>query len=165
MKRVLMLLATVPAFAVAMPAMAQSANTTTDASVRAAAEVRPAVDLDAFASRLRDRGVAESDIEASLARIRYWLSLGASPARIRNFLQSQQGGDTPERPDVSRPDASRADVARPEVADIARVDRRNITPTIASRGVVVQRSDTAVRPSVATPRSVRPAVTRPLTGN
>jgi DNA-binding transcriptional MerR regulator len=66
-----------------------------------------------LARRLRDRGVPESDIQASMARIRYWLSLGASPARIRAFLQSQQGGDRPERPDAARPDAERPDAVRP----------------------------------------------------
>jgi hypothetical protein len=163
MKRTLLLLAAVSLFAA--PAMAQTVRSTTEQRPAVAAEPRPTLDIDDLARRLRDRGVPESEIEVSMARIRYWLSLGASPARIRAFLQSQQGGDRPERPDVARPEAE-----RPEVANVDRPLRRAVTPTratptIATRGAVVQRSGTAVRPLVATPRSARPAVTRPRAGN
>lgn len=172
MKRILLLVAAASAVAMATPVVAQ------EASVRPGVTTnqRPAIDADAIARNLRDRGVPESDIAASMERIRYWLSLGASPARIRAFL-NQQNGDAPVRPDGTRP----VDVDRPEVADAVRpVDvvrpvatetpvprARPIAtrPSLAVRPVDVQRPDSAVRPEVTPPvaRGLRPA--RPPVGN
>lgn len=147
MKRLLMLIALVTA--AASPAAAQNlrSNATTQ---------RPDLDATAIARALADRGVPDDEIAASIARIRYWLSLGASPARIRAFLNQQNGGARPERPDVvrpERPETEGPEIVRPETP-VAR------GPVIA-RPNVVQPADTAR----LTPRTVRPAATRPLAGN
>lgn len=117
MKRLLLLLAVTTA---AVPALAQNV-------------VRPARPDVAAATRDVRPDVAN---DVSQAQIRAWLAAGASPARIRAYLQGLN--DRAVRPDVVRPN-----VARPDVA---------------ARGVTVQRSDT-VRPAL-TPRNVRPAVPR-----
>jgi hypothetical protein len=150
MKRMLLLFA-VATLATSLPAAAQ--NVRTDVTTAQ----RPAIDTAAIARALRDRGVPDNEIAASMPRIRYWLSLGASPARIRAFLNQQNG----DRPDVRRPDAARPEtpVARGPVT--RPIDRPVTRGPVVARPNDVQRADTAR----LTPRTVRPAATRPLAGN
>ncbi len=125
MKRVLLLLAVTTA---ALPALAQNV-------------VRPARP-DVSAATRDVRPDAANDV--SQAQIRAWLAAGASPARIRAYLQGLN-----DRPDVVRPTAVRPTAVRPTVA----------RPEVAARGVTVQRSDITARP-VLTPGNVQPAVPR-----
>ncbi|MGE3336100.1 MAG: hypothetical protein AB7I36_20895 [Rhodospirillaceae bacterium] len=134
MKRLLTLI--VLAAVTAGPAAAQNLPTNAGAQ-------RQTIDTASISRALQARGIPDDQIAASLPRIRYWLSLGASPARIRAFLNQQNGNTRPDLPDVeARPDAP---VARGPV--VARRDN-------------VQSVDT-VRIS---PRTVRPTVTQPLAG-
>ena len=112
MKHALLLLATLSAITVSMPATAQNARID---SVDAARAQRPArdvsaVDVEVLTQRLRDRGVPDTDIAVSMERIRAWLAAGASPARIRAFLAGGHGTDRVVRPHVAeRPVDTRPD--------------------------------------------------------
>jgi len=161
MKRVFLLLATVSALSVTLPAAAQSVET----SPRAVADQRPAIGTTAIEQRLRDRGVPESDIGVSIAQIRAWLAAGASPARIRNYLNGL--GDDPVRPNVPTVTPSRPAVAAtPAVPATPVVRGRAVTrPETVAGPVDVQRPATTVRPIAATPAVRGTRITRPQAGN
>jgi len=163
MKRLLILIAL--ATAAAGPVAAQNVRTDATAqNVRTdAAAQRQTIDTAAIARTLQDRGLSDDQIAATLPRIRYWLSLGASPARIRAFLNQQAGKDLPDRPDVvTRPETP---VARGPVVVRPDVETRPTTPV--ARGAVVARPDNVQSVDTArlSPRTVRPTVAQPLAGN
>ena len=158
MKQALLILAMASAVAITTPASAQSVRPEAGST---ATVQRPAIDTDVLARTLRDRGIPDTDIAVSMERIRYWLSLGASPERIRAFLAGQ-GGDAVARPNVTRLNESpRAAAATPTV----RTFRGAANSGVAVRPAHVQRPDISVRPDVTPPTARGPRLTRPLVGN
>ncbi len=158
MKQALLIFAMASAAAITTPASAQSVRP--EAGLAAAVQ-RPAIDTDVLARTLRDRGVPETDIPVSMKRIRYWLSLGASPERIRAFLAGK-GGEAVVRPNVTRPNESRRTAA---AAPTVRSFRGGANAGVAARPVDVQRPDISVRPDVTPPMARGPRLTRPLVGS
>jgi hypothetical protein len=154
MKRLLTLIAL--AAVTAGPAVAQNLPTN-------AAAQRQTIDTAAIARALQDRGIPDDQIAASMPRIRYWLSLGASPARIRAFLNQQNGNTRPDLPGVAaRPETP---VARGPIVVRPDAEMRPVTPV--ARGPIVARPNNvqSVDTVRISPRTVRPSVTQPLAGN